>query len=196
MSGYHPYVFNDGKLVGDFEGMYAAEDREGFDSWHSSDSRHLRIKLALELIAEYNFSHILDVGCGKGNVTQFLKRKNNQVIGVDVSKTAIAKARAAFPDIHFAVMPAHDIIQCKEAGFDLVTVQAVLAYMEDWQAFIKDAAEVTKYCLVTEYVPTGSAGCVKTIPSLITEFSRHFDVLHQIVLDNEVAILFGKSRQG
>jgi trans-aconitate methyltransferase len=191
---YHPYIFRDGKLVGDFEGMYAAEEREGFDSWHSSDSRHLRIKLALELIAEYNFSQILDIGCGKGNVTQFLKRKNNQVIGVDISKTAIAKARAAFPDIQFAVMPAADVIHCKDAGFDLITVQAVMAYMEDWSEFLKNAAGVTKYCLVTEYVPKGTVGCVKSIPDLIEEFSKHFAVLHKIVLDDEVAILFGKSR--
>jgi SAM-dependent methyltransferase len=59
------------RLVGDFKAMYAAEDGESFDSWHSHDVRHLRLRLARELLADYNFASVLDIGCGKGAAAQF-----------------------------------------------------------------------------------------------------------------------------
>src|SRR5712671_6877920 len=129
MAKYHKYVFDTEarQMVGRFEEMYAAEDRDGFDSWHSYDVRQLRLRLPLVFLADYNFSNVLDVGCGKGAAAQFLKRQNNRVLGIDMSPTAVAKAQATFPDIEFRCMNAQDIRSLGER-FDLVSVQGTLAY--------------------------------------------------------------------
>jgi SAM-dependent methyltransferase len=100
MAKYHKYVFDHEKrkLIGAFEEMYKAENLEGFDSWQNNDVRHLRLRLAMEILRDYNFDSVLELGCGKGTASQFLNN-NNKVLGVDISPTAIEKAKASYPDI-------------------------------------------------------------------------------------------------
>ncbi len=103
MAKYHKYVFDleKRKLVGDFESMYQNESKENFDSWHQDDSRQLQRKIDLAILEDYNFNKILDIGCGKGSLTHTLKKKNNIVVGVDISQTAVNIASERFSDIEF-----------------------------------------------------------------------------------------------
>src|SRR2546421_8994663 len=100
---WHPYVFDleARRFVGDFEGMYRAEVDEGFDSWHQSDPRRLDAQVSRLLLDQITYRTAIDLGCGKGHSTVALKRRDNQVVGVDVAPTAIALARGAFPDVDF-----------------------------------------------------------------------------------------------
>jgi predicted TPR repeat methyltransferase len=52
----------------------------------------------MEILRDYNFDSVLELGCGKGTASQFLNN-NNKVLGVDISPTAIEKAKASYPDI-------------------------------------------------------------------------------------------------
>ena len=83
MKDYHSYVFDleNREFVGKFDEMYQAESEAGFDSWHQEGLRHLSKKICHLILNEYNFLSILDIGRGKGASTQFLKKKNNTVIG-------------------------------------------------------------------------------------------------------------------
>ncbi len=110
MAGYHKYVFNADKreFVGSFERMYQNEQIDNFDSWHQEDSRQLQRKIALSILEEYNFQSIVDVGSGKGALTHLLKKRNNQVIGLDISPTAVEQAKARFPDIQFSSIDVND----------------------------------------------------------------------------------------
>ena len=103
MAKYHKYVFDleNRKLVGDFETMYQNESKENFDSWHQDDARQLQRKIDLVILEDYNFEKIIDLGCGKGNLTHLLKKKNNTVLGIDISQTAVNIAQERFPDIDF-----------------------------------------------------------------------------------------------
>lgn len=103
MAKYHKYVFNleNRKFVGDFETMYENESKENFDSWHQDDTRQLQRKIDLALLEDYNFNKILDIGCGKGSLTHMLKKKNNYVLGIDISQTVIDVASQRYPDIDF-----------------------------------------------------------------------------------------------
>jgi trans-aconitate methyltransferase len=83
--------------------MYQHEKTANFDSWHQDDSRQLNRKIALDILGSYNFQRIVDIGSGKGTLTHQLKKINNQVLGLDISPTAIEVARARFPDIEFDV---------------------------------------------------------------------------------------------
>ena len=113
MAEYHKYVFDADRreFVGNFEEMYQQENIANFDSWHQEDTRQLNRKIALDMLDQYNFNSILDVGCGKGALTHLLKKQNNRVLGVDISPTAIEVARSRFPDIGFKVMDVSDIDQ-------------------------------------------------------------------------------------
>lgn len=106
MAKYHKYVFDleNRKLVGDFETMYQNESKENFDSWHQDDTRQLQRKIALAVLEDFNFSKILDIGCGKGALTHLLKKRNNKVFGIDISQTAVNIAQERFPDIDFRVL--------------------------------------------------------------------------------------------
>ena len=195
MAKYHKYVFDTEarRLVGDFDAMYQAEESEGFDSWHSHDARQLRLRLALALVDDHNFANILEIGCGKGTTTQFLKKRNNRVLGIDLSPSAIKKAKASFPDIEFMSMDASKIEQLGQQ-FDLVTMQGVLAYIPAWRDLMSKVATMTDHCLVAEYIPANPIGMVKSAAELVETFSSLFEIEHRLTLDDEWAILTGRSR--
>jgi len=111
MAEYHKYIFDTDKreFVGSFENMYQHETKVNFDSWHQEDSRQLNRKIALAILEEWNFQTIIDVGAGKGTLTHLLKKRNNQVVGLDVSSTAVEMAKARFQDIEFDVVDVNDV---------------------------------------------------------------------------------------
>ncbi|WP_414843361.1 class I SAM-dependent methyltransferase, partial [Campylobacter hyointestinalis] len=89
--------------------MYQNEFKENFDSWHQDDTRQLQRKIDLAILEDYCFDKIVDIGCGKGSLTHILKKKNNYVLGVDISKTAINIAQEKFPDIDFICTDVNEI---------------------------------------------------------------------------------------
>jgi 2-polyprenyl-3-methyl-5-hydroxy-6-metoxy-1,4-benzoquinol methylase len=73
---------------------------------------------------------ILDVGCAIGDFTKRLYDLDQGVIGMDISRTAIDKAKAKRSDIDFRVgsLPAPDL---RKESFDLITCLEVLYYMDN-----------------------------------------------------------------
>ena len=101
---YHDYVIRDGVFVGDFEAMY-----QNFDSpWHQTEPDHNVLSKSrnatLLNIKKYQIKSIAEFGCGLGYFSRMIKALGNvDVLGIDISKTAIAKAQTNFPDIRFHV---------------------------------------------------------------------------------------------
>jgi 2-polyprenyl-3-methyl-5-hydroxy-6-metoxy-1,4-benzoquinol methylase len=196
MSGdYHDYVFDTKarKFVGDFDEMYRAEDKGGFDSWFAHDLRPLSKQVALSILGQYNFGRILDIGCGKGMLTHLLKRKNNSIVGADISASAIAKARASYGDIDFRVMTAEGASMLP-GPFDLVMVMGVFAYVERWKDCLANFSGRAGHCFLAEYIPPNPIGFVKSIPELVDEFTKGFELETKIVIDDTFCLLFGKAR--
>ncbi|GAH69567.1 unnamed protein product, partial [marine sediment metagenome] len=137
---YHKYVFDNNKFVGKFEDMYQNEKTD-YDSWLQSDLRDYGYQLSLAILNQYNFNKILDIGCGKGLFTSLLKKKNNEVVGIDVSLTAVKKAMRSYPDIDFQcfnVNRKYYIRIFEEYGkFDLIVCKEVLSYMKDWKKIVE-----------------------------------------------------------
>jgi trans-aconitate 2-methyltransferase len=66
-----------------------------------------RLRPALDLLARIDAqapARVVDLGCGPGNVSVFLKRRwpGADVLGIDGSATMLEKARKAAPDCRFA----------------------------------------------------------------------------------------------
>ena len=61
--------------------------------------------------------NVLDIGCGAGRTTAYLKTISNKIIGIDVSDKMVDVAKAGFPTIEFKTMDAVDL-QFADASFD------------------------------------------------------------------------------
>jgi len=198
MAKYHKYVFDlkNRKFVGTFEKMYKNEERNNFDSWFQEDLRDLATQIAYTILHRYNFSNILDAGCGKGTFVHQLKKKNNYVRGIDLSPTAIKKARAKYPDIDFEV----GRLETMRLGrkFDLVIIKETLSYSKDWKKIIKKASSC-KYALISLSLVPNPIGFVKTSQELRNEIARYFKPLVDLTLfekpGEEIVIIFGQNKR-
>ncbi len=173
--------------------MYQAEHAEGFDSWHERDLRPLRKTLSQIILSGYNFSRILDLGCGKGTFTHLLKKQNNYVLAIDSSPTAIQRAQASFPDIDFRVMDIRDLSPLGDT-FDLAVVMGTFAYVEGWPQVLGTVARMTQWLYVAEYIPPQPIGFVKSAAQLIAEVERRFVIRTRVLLDAEHCLLLAEVR--
>jgi len=64
-------------------------------------------------------SKVLDLGCGTGRTTVYLREKGFYVVGVDISKPMVEKARSKYPYIDFLVGDACEL-SFKDEVFDYV----------------------------------------------------------------------------
>jgi trans-aconitate methyltransferase len=73
--------------------------------------------------------HILDIGCGTGELAHEIALSGAQVIGVDSSTNMIEKAQATYPNIQFEVQDATRLSY--EKPFDAVFSNATLHWITD-----------------------------------------------------------------
>lgn len=101
MDRYQDYVIKDGVFVGKFEEMYQKFD----DPWHQRENLLSFYSRALTPVTlmQYNLKNVVEMGCGLGAVADYLSRAVPEcaITGMDISETAVAKARKFYPDINF-----------------------------------------------------------------------------------------------
>ncbi len=192
---YHKYVFDTDKkeFVGKFEEMYQSETVDGYDSWYQETLTTLGKQLSLTILQRHNFQRVLDIGCGKGTFTHLLKKVNNQVIGIDLSETAIARARAKYDDIEFLQLDTSQIDSLSPARFDLVVAMEVFSYLKDWRELLKSIAAMTEYLYLALYIPPDPIGYVKSFDELISELSRHFSIEVELLVNRDQMLVLAKS---
>lgn len=182
MARYHKYVFDVKKraFVGKFEEMYEREERGNYDSWFQEDLSGLKYIMSMAVLGQYNFGSVLDIGCGKGAFTHLLKKKNNAVLGIDVSKTAIRKARAKYPHIDFRALAAEDILSLRKK-YDLVVAMEIFSYLKTWPAVIEKISRMTEYAFISLYLPPNPIGFVKSFGDLSEAVEKHFTIVTKIM---------------
>lgn len=116
-------------LRGDFEAMYKDID----DPWGCGEyCNSLNNKLFCEMLFHTkNYSKILDIGSGLGELTSSLYHynKGGEITGWEISKTAVEKATAKYPKILFANK--NILIDSIEQKHTLITMSEVLWYLLD-----------------------------------------------------------------
>jgi ubiquinone/menaquinone biosynthesis C-methylase UbiE len=193
---YHKYVFSSeaAEFRGDFEGMYKNEDVEGFDSWSQDDVTLIVRQMSLAIIGRYNHSRILDIGCGKGTFTHLLKKQNNHVKGVDISPTALRKARTRYPSLDFAELDLRRIDTLAGEHFDLTVAMAVLYYLEHWKDALATVARFSDNLYVTLYVPPNTMGFVPSIDDFLAECSKHFTPETEVIFNRNTLLLYARKK--
>lgn len=101
---YHDYVIKDGRLIGRFEEMYARFD----DPWNQSDRDYCWLSKSrwstILNIRKYCYGSIVEFGSGLGHYTHMISTQTDAIVtGVDISPTAIQKARRHYPEHSFVV---------------------------------------------------------------------------------------------
>lgn len=148
---YKDYVIKDGKLVGNFEKMYQKID----DPWQQMsldyiyDSRRVltrawcnKLKSKFEL---WNTVTVVELGCGFGYTTGMLTDDCFNAIGVDVSPTAISKARLCHPESSFVVGDVKDFSVVSNLEPDIIIMADITWYMLDFlDEFVANLKEYSK----------------------------------------------------
>lgn len=126
------YVFlktTDGvRFVGQFDELY----REIKDPWGQIEDDYYK-KRRFDLVSSLRnigATSVLDVGCGLGHVTQAIKiMVCKNVVGVDISKVAVNRAKKLFPDVKFEVCDIRK--QFPKGRYDAVILNGILWYILD-----------------------------------------------------------------
>jgi SAM-dependent methyltransferase len=88
-----------------------------------------RYRLAYEALPE-GLERLLDAGCNSAESTGWYRQKAKHVFGIDPSETAIARGRAAFPDLDLRV-GSLEALPYPDGQFDAVVCLDVLEHVED-----------------------------------------------------------------
>ncbi len=127
------------------------------DPWNmQSPLEQARFAATSALIArEFEYvDSLLELGCGEGHQSLHLAEVAERVHGLDVSPTAILRARLRVPDARFEIGtlesqswfdPDHRV--------DLVTACEMLYAVKDVEATVARMRSVARACLITTYAP-------------------------------------------
>lgn len=153
------------------------KEREKMDQWNAKLYDHAHHFVSeygqdgLGLLNPQPKEHILDLGCGTGDIARKLHEMDVHVVGVDYSENMIQQARAKYPDIHFKVQ---DIVSLDfKEQFDAVYSNAVL----HWIKHPKQALECIYASLKKEgrfVAEFGGEGNVKNITEALIQARTKF----------------------
>jgi SAM-dependent methyltransferase len=126
---YQDLVIKNGKFVGEFERMYQEFD----DPWHQSEDTYyssLSRRAVCYFLEKHNIKSIVEWGCGLGKTSSYIKNNTKQdldMLGIDISKSAIDKASEIYPNINFQVDDISNISKYKE--FDCMFFSEITWYL-------------------------------------------------------------------
>lgn len=125
---YQDYVIKDGVFIGEFDEMY--KDFE--DPWYQSKESLATDKSAvIHLMHKYGIKKAIEIGCGHGHFTNNIRKSGISVIGIDISPTAINKARIMYPSCQFIVADILDREVYRSFRPDAIILSEVTWYVLD-----------------------------------------------------------------
>jgi len=157
-----------------FDAVYAASD----DPWSFETSAYEagKYEATLAALGGRHFARALEVGCSIGVLTTLLAPHCDELLAVDVSKAALARARArcaALQQVRFACLRVPDAFP--PGRFDLVLTSEVAYYWSP--ADLERAADAIETCLV----PGGLWLLVHWTP-LVHDYPQTGDAVHDAII--------------
>lgn len=126
------------------------------DPWKLGQREQARFEATNALIAQHcgRPSSVLEVGCGEGYQTRFFSGFADHITGIDISATALERARLAVPRAQFLIGTLPELrASLPRPRYDLVTLCEVLVYGADQERLLCAAQCCGTQVLVTTYQP-------------------------------------------
>jgi 2-polyprenyl-3-methyl-5-hydroxy-6-metoxy-1,4-benzoquinol methylase len=104
------------------------------DPWQleTSSFEHERYKQLLGMLDQPSYGRVLEIGCGAGTFTSRLAPLSGNVLALDVSSQAIAKAQASHADLRHVEFRVANIMECnltEEGPWDLIVLSETVYYL-------------------------------------------------------------------
>jgi trans-aconitate methyltransferase len=91
---------------------------------------------------------VLELGCEWGTTTALLAARGCEVIGTDVSRECIERARQRYPGVRFEVLDAFDVRAALEIGRPFTKVYLDLSGISGYRSLLDLIALLTMYATV------------------------------------------------
>jgi SAM-dependent methyltransferase len=119
------------------------------DPWHfeSCAYEQERLRSLFEKVLQYPHASILEIGCAEGVFSSQLVQIADDVVGIDVSPTALMRARQRCKSATF-IHSSLEEFRC-DRKFDLVICAETLYYVKDVAQAIKRLSSLGTHCLVS-----------------------------------------------
>jgi predicted TPR repeat methyltransferase len=123
--------------------------QEAYNIWatqydtNKNKTRDLDQKVTKQILSNYTFSNVIELGCGTGKNTDFLLTKAQSITGIDFSEEMLNKAKAKFKHKH-VIFQQSDLTanwNLPNASTDLVTCNLVLEHIENLSIVFRQAHE-------------------------------------------------------
>jgi trans-aconitate methyltransferase len=134
----------------------------------------------LQWLAPKNDEHILDVGCGTGQLAAQIAENGAKVLGVDASENMIATANANYHTLKFEVIDATQLTYNED--FDAIFSNATFHWIDNQEALIKGLFRSLKIGgrLVAEF---GGKGNVQSIMDAVGIAAERLSLTTQLNKD-------------
>lgn len=100
---------------------------------NSNKTRDLDRKSTIETLSKYEFSKVVELGCGTGKNTLFLLQKADEIVGMDFSQNMLDKAQKKITDPKVKFVRADLTVKwnLEDNYADLITSSLVLEHIEN-----------------------------------------------------------------
>jgi 2-polyprenyl-3-methyl-5-hydroxy-6-metoxy-1,4-benzoquinol methylase len=113
------------------------------DYWQleTSEFDRLRYDLQVELLSDRRYARALEIGCGGGTFTRALSDLADEVLALDISENAIARARerSERPNVEYRAADVMTLDLASERPADLIVLAETIYYL-GWQHTFFDVA--------------------------------------------------------
>ena len=159
-----------------YRDRYAGYD-EAADSHGHSDTLDDRIGAALRALEGKGRRRVLDFGCTVGKAAERFLAAGHDVVGMDISDSAIEVAARRVPAAKFVLVRSESEIPLPDASVDVVYASEVIEHMFDVTGFLREAHRVLAdggmFVITVPY-----HGRLKSVLIALRNFERHYDPTH------------------
>ena len=186
---YQDYVIRDGKFIGEFDQMYKDFEDPWFlstDYEKNSPNRLLALDWIKRLQKDKKDLRVIDMGCGLGHFVSKLKKHKIQALGVDISKTAIKKAKELYPNCKYRVTDLLDFEVYERFRPDVIVMDEITWYILDkLELFIRYIREKFPNIYLIHLLVTYAPGAQKYGTDFFTDFEGILKYFNMNILEAE-----------